>query len=117
MMLWASLAWMLLTLTMLDNFMYYTPPQFLSNWLDGFQLLECIYIAENTVDPDQLAPKKPADLNLHCFQNRNISGFSSIERKCFFSHVIDWGQNLLIDWAQIQCSLTYIIFMLWAYLL
>ena len=25
---------------------------------------------ENSVDPDQLASQKPADLNLHCFQNR-----------------------------------------------
>ena len=24
---------------------------------------------ENSVDPDQLASQKPADLNLHCFQN------------------------------------------------
>ena len=58
---------MMLTLTMLDNFMYYTLPQFSSI---GFHLLECIYIVENTTDPDQL---KPADLDLHCFQNRNIS--------------------------------------------
>ena len=25
---------------------------------------------ENSVDPDQLASQKPADLDLHCFQNR-----------------------------------------------
>ena len=25
---------------------------------------------ENSVDPDQLASEKPADLDLHCFQNR-----------------------------------------------
>ena len=27
-----------------------------------------------TVDPDQLASKKPADLDLHCFQNRLYPG-------------------------------------------
>ena len=30
---------------------------------------------KNIVDPDQLASKKPADLDLHCFQNWIISGF------------------------------------------
>ena len=25
--------------------------------------------AENRVDPDQLASEKPADLDLHCYQN------------------------------------------------
>ena len=25
---------------------------------------------ENSVDPDQLASEKPADLDLHCYQNR-----------------------------------------------
>ena len=25
---------------------------------------------ENSVDPNQLASQKPADLDLHCFQNR-----------------------------------------------
>ena len=41
------------------------------------KLLTCIYmyfkLSENSVDPDQLASyKKPADLDLHCFQNRYI---------------------------------------------
>ena len=30
--------------------------------------------AENSVDPDQLAFLKPAELNLHCFQNRIYPG-------------------------------------------
>ena len=37
----------------------------------------CIYkqIIENSVDPDQLAShEKPADLDLHCFQNRIFLG-------------------------------------------
>ena len=29
---------------------------------------------ENSVDPDQLASQKPADLDLHCFQNRQYLG-------------------------------------------
>ena len=30
----------------------------------------------NSVDPDQLASKKPTDLELHCLQRQDISGFS-----------------------------------------
>ena len=60
-----------LTLTMLDIVMYYTPPQFLTKWLTGFKSLLCIYKQSvNSVDPDQLASQKPADLDLHHFQNR-----------------------------------------------
>ena len=33
-------------------------------------LLACINRLENSVDPDQLVSKKPADLDLHCFENR-----------------------------------------------
>ena len=29
---------------------------------------------EKSVDPDQLASEKPADLDLHCFQNRIYPG-------------------------------------------
>ena len=32
----------------------------------------------NIVDPDQLGSKKPADLDLHCFQNRIKSGCSQL---------------------------------------
>ena len=28
-----------------------------------------VKLFENSVDPNQLASKKPADLDLHCFQN------------------------------------------------
>ena len=30
----------------------------------------------NSVDPDQLASKKPTDLDLHCLQRQGISEFS-----------------------------------------
>ena len=30
----------------------------------------------NSADPDQLASKKPTDLDLHCLQMQCISGFS-----------------------------------------
>ena len=30
----------------------------------------------NSVDPDQLASLKPTDLDLHCLQRQDISGFS-----------------------------------------
>ena len=43
-----------------------TPTQFLSNYLERFQLF--MSRAENSIDPDQLASEKPADLDLHCFQ-------------------------------------------------
>ena len=32
---------------------------------------------ESSVDPDQLASQKPADLDLHCFQNRTYQGLAS----------------------------------------
>ena len=32
----------------------------------------------NSADPDQLASKKPTDLDLHCLQRQGISGFSRI---------------------------------------
>ena len=41
-----------------------------------FQLLACYYRVEDSVDPDQLASQKPADLDLHCFQKQDISGLS-----------------------------------------
>ena len=33
-----------------------------------------VQIVKNSVDPDQLALQKPADLDLHCFQNRIYLG-------------------------------------------
>ena len=39
---------------------------------------------ENSVEPDQLASKKPADLNLHCFFQNTVkpvlSGHSKIDK-------------------------------------
>ena len=57
-------------LIMLDICMDYTLPQFLSNFQDSC-FLTCIRSRiENSVDSDQLASEKPADLTLHCFQDR-----------------------------------------------
>ena len=50
----------------LDNLIICSiPTQFLSNYLERFQLFRSR--AENSVDPDQLA-QKPADQDPHCFQ-------------------------------------------------
>ena len=62
----------ILTLTMLDIEMYYTPPK--SNFyqidLQDFSFWHGLTSrVENSVDPDQLASEKPADLDLYCFQN------------------------------------------------
>ena len=45
--------------------MYYTPPQ--SNKFSKFQIFACILVENSCVDPNQLASKKPADLDLHFF--------------------------------------------------
>ena len=42
--------------------MHYTPPQ--------YHRIPYICRVSNSVDPDQLASQKPADLDLHCFKNR-----------------------------------------------
>ena len=34
------------------------------------------YLMANSADPDQLAFQKPTDLDLHCLQRQDISGFS-----------------------------------------
>ena len=55
--------------------MYYTPHPFISNLLKGFRLFEIFTSrGRNSVDPDQLASQKPADPDLHCFQNRIYPG-------------------------------------------
>ena len=54
---------------MLNILMYCTPPQFSCRQVAGFHLLACINRVENSVGPDQLASQKPADLELHGFQN------------------------------------------------
>ena len=69
----------LLALIMQDILMYYTPPnppKFLSKLLKLFQLYA--YVGEKSVDPDQLASQKPADLDLHIFQNGNVSKFGKV---------------------------------------
>ena len=49
--------------------MYYSPSQFSSEELARFKLFACIIsTVENSVDPDQLASEKPADLDVPCFQ-------------------------------------------------
>ena len=40
-----------------------------------------IYLMANSADPDQLASKKPTDLDLHCLERQSISGFSRIRIK------------------------------------
>ena len=37
-------------------------------------LIMLLHQSENSGDPDHLASQKPADLDLHCFQNRIYSG-------------------------------------------
>ena len=37
----------------------------------------------NSVHPDQLASKKPTDLDLHCLQRQGIAGFSRARVKNF----------------------------------
>ena len=63
---------------MLYNFMYYTPSQLLYNQPAGFQLLANRVESgvENSVDHDQLASEKPADHDLHCFQNGIYPGLA-----------------------------------------
>ena len=54
-------------------------PNFCSiNFNTGFQSLVCFFTSRvgNSVDPDQLASEKPADLDLHCFQNRIYLGLA-----------------------------------------
>ena len=51
--------------------MYYTPPRFYP-MICKIVCYKHVFTrgVENSVDPDQLASEKPADLDLHCFQNR-----------------------------------------------
>ena len=54
-------------------FMYYTPPKIIFNLQDFSHQHSRV---KNSVDPDQLASKKAADLDLHSFQNRMSSGLA-----------------------------------------
>ena len=51
--------------------MYYTPPQFYSIYKHALTSR-----VENSVDHDQLASEKPADLDPHCFQKQGIFWFN-----------------------------------------
>ena len=56
-----------------EYFLHNTPLQFSSNQLSQFKLpYYHVFISsmENSAEPDHLASEKPADLYLHCFQNR-----------------------------------------------
>ena len=70
----------ILILTMLVILIHYTPPH-LINSQDTSCKLAFTSQLENSVDPDQLASEKPADLDLHCFQNRimDTCRFSMVE--------------------------------------
>ena len=55
------------------NCMNYTPPHYYYQIIKfaGFEILACILSSvEKSADLDQLASQKPADLDLHYFQNR-----------------------------------------------
>ena len=45
----------------------------------------------NSADPDQLASKKPTDLDLHCLQRQGISGFSRTRVK---GDVLNYCRNI-----------------------
>ena len=54
-------------------FMYYTPPQFYpTDFQDSSYQHVFTNRVENSVDPDQLASQKPADLDRHCLQIGDI---------------------------------------------
>ena len=57
----------ILSLTIVDILMYYTPPPPLTCRIP----LTNMYLqgVESNMDPDQLASKKPTDLDLLCFRN------------------------------------------------
>ena len=43
----------------------------------------------NSADPDQLASQKPTDLDLHCLQRQDISGFSRTRVKAPITNAVD----------------------------
>ena len=66
---------------------YYTtlfPLFFLSYELAGVSYISIFIKSQNSVDPDQLASQKPADLDLHCFQNRIIWVYSMVRVNLLF---------------------------------
>ena len=77
---------------MLASFFNYTPPQFYP-----IKLLDSSYgflftaILKNSLDPDQLASQKPADLDLPFSSKQDISGFSMVTVKnqcCLFVNFV-----------------------------
>ena len=61
--------------------MYYTHPIFYQIKLqDSSQWLYFTSRVVNNVDPDQLASQKPADLGLHCFQNKSMVRVISMKK-------------------------------------
>ena len=53
-----------------EYFMYYTLPKFFILLTCSFQLYKHVFAirVEKSVDPDQMAHKKPADVDRQCFQ-------------------------------------------------
>ena len=51
---------------------------------------------ENSVDPDQLASEKPADLDLHCFQKKRYPGSSGYG----LASAVNWTK--FSDWLKIR---------------
>ena len=67
----------MLTLVMLDVFMYYTLPQFLSNSFKIFQLSACIYKqSQKLCRLRGWLLENPADLVLHCFKTGYIKSLA-----------------------------------------
>ena len=64
-----------------EYFMYCTPPHFYLVYLQHSSSKHVFsIIVGHTVDPDQ----KPDDLDLQCFQEKDISGFSRTSVKPFY---------------------------------
>ena len=60
----------------------------------------------NSADADQLASKKPTDLDLHCLERQGISGFSMTRVKIFVFSLPTAPLNSLLD-PLIEVELCY----------
>ena len=69
---------MILTLIMLEMFMFYTPAQLLSKLLTGSSFTKYLLASrvENSIDSDQFSSQRPDDLDQHCFQTRIYQGYA-----------------------------------------
>ena len=56
----------------------------------------------NSADPDQLASKKPTDLDIHCLQGQDISRFSRTRVKATSNHQLAFPQVLAY---RVRCSM------------